>query len=125
MDNNVYDMIIFENDNNITFFFDYNRSDIYENILQTVEHESLLNNDSLIKNTTNLIEIKEIEASELQEKDTLCCICLDSFDSSCKVAKLDCDHFFHVKCIREWGYYKNCCPVCKKSINIINNNINT
>ena len=47
--------------------------------------------------------------------NTECTICLDTITSNC--TKLDCDHYFHLKCIRNWLLRGNStCPLCRDVI---------
>ncbi|KAJ9670723.1 hypothetical protein PVL29_026947 [Vitis rotundifolia] len=42
-----------------------------------------------------------------------CCVCQEYADKD-DVGKLDCEHEYHVACIREW-LAQNSCPICKKT----------
>jgi len=48
-----------------------------------------------------------------------CSICTDNYDNKDVVSVLKCGHVFHTKCIKEWGHYKNVCPICKKTIDTL------
>jgi hypothetical protein len=50
-----------------------------------------------------------------------CSICTEKYDNKDVVSVLKCEHIFHTKCIKEWGYYKAVCPLCKESIDTCNN----
>lgn len=65
-----------------------------------------------------LLYIDVIKYKNLNEKpdNDFCSICLDKYDNSDNVSKLECKHVFHNKCILEWGKYKPECPNCRKSI---------
>ena len=41
-----------------------------------------------------------------------CCICLE--EGSNKFMKLNCDHLFHEKCIKDWIRENNSCPICRE-----------
>lgn len=45
-----------------------------------------------------------------------CVICTESCKIGTEVAQLICDHCFHIKCISEWGKYKQDCPICRNPI---------
>ena len=43
----------------------------------------------------------------------ICIICLDIFSKNQNIIKLECDHYFHENCIKEWFEKKTTCPYCK------------
>lgn len=56
-----------------------------------------------------------------------CSICLSKIYK--QKIKLNCNHFYHKECLKEWLNYNNTCPICRieidnEIINIINNNNN-
>ena len=57
------------------------------------------------------------------DKDHTCVICSDEFIGDEEVCVLSCNHIFHKHCIEEWGHYKAECPLCKKSIPLVKENI--
>lgn len=50
-----------------------------------------------------------------------CSICLEEQKLNEHWTKLHCEHNFHKKCIRNWLHVNNICPVCRCSINNVNN----
>ena len=58
---------------------------------------------------------KKIEFKKCAEynKESNCPICLEKFRGKLIIAKLNCEHIFHRKCVVEWGHYNNNCPVCR------------
>ncbi|KAI5418072.1 probable E3 ubiquitin-protein ligase HIP1 isoform X2 [Lathyrus oleraceus] len=50
------------------------------------------------------------ETSQIKE---LCCICQEEYMNGEECGKLDCEHYFHMKCIKKWLTEKNMCPLCK------------
>lgn len=47
--------------------------------------------------------------------DTICAICLVSFEKQKFILKLSCNHYFHYKCIEQWSdLEKYTCPLCRK-----------
>ena len=52
--------------------------------------------------------------SEFPE-NTECTICLENIEDNC--TKLDCGHYFHMNCIRNWMLRRNTtCPLCRAEI---------
>jgi len=64
----------------------------------------------------NLIEI--INQSEENYKTNIhnheeCSICLEIFTNDEKIIKLNCDHIFHLDCIKLWIENNDTCPLCR------------
>lgn len=51
------------------------------------------------------------------EKDSLCPICLDSFNNVKSFRGTPCQHYFHPKCISKWLKKKSTCPCCRNNLN--------
>lgn len=49
------------------------------------------------------------------DDDVKCSICQEEYVIGDEVAKLGCDHGYHVDCIHQWLRQKNWCPICKTS----------
>ena len=122
---------------------------IYENEIDSLHTEdtsiweSLLWISEMMSTEQRLLEIalsRSIEESEIQrdedkyidvctrkyedeEKEDTCTICSDKFIIGDEVAVLSCSHIFHSKCIEEWGHYKAECPLCKRSIPVVKENL--
>ncbi|GKU87487.1 hypothetical protein SLEP1_g1881 [Rubroshorea leprosula] len=47
--------------------------------------------------------------------DTKCSICQEEYVAGDEVGSLQCEHRYHVTCIRQWLRLKNWCPICKAS----------
>jgi len=97
-------------------------SDIFQqtnmNTLDPVEiaiQESLNNYKHAEKKPIKL-QVNTKKFSETKKKHTTCTICQDDFSYEDEVSILECNHYFHEKCISEWGKYKPECPNCQKSI---------
>lgn len=52
-------------------------------------------------------------ASEMERK---CSICQEEYESDEETGKLNCGHFYHIYCIKQWLRQKNSCPICKTSV---------
>ena len=46
--------------------------------------------------------------------ENICIICLENFED--KIIKLNCNHYFHRKCINKWRKINDKCPICRKPI---------
>ncbi len=56
------------------------------------------------------------------EKGEICSICLEDvvdYSELDILGKLDCGHYFHSKCIKEWLNRANTCPFCRKAVDSI------
>lgn len=51
-----------------------------------------------------------------------CPICMLDFEEKDTVGELECNHSFHFRCIKEWGKYKQECPLCRHAIKTENKN---
>ncbi|CAN4088763.1 unnamed protein product [Withania somnifera] len=47
------------------------------------------------------------------ELEKQCTICQEEYEAEDEMGKLDCGHFYHIRCIKHWLSQKNSCPVCK------------
>ena len=63
---------------------------------------------------TNKSLLEKINISETVE--SFCPICLDEYNDKETISKLNCNHIFHKKCIKEWFHNNNNCPNCRKII---------
>ena len=45
-----------------------------------------------------------------------CAICLSDIQVGNYVIKLDCQHVFHCKCLKEWLAEKATCPICREKV---------
>ncbi len=58
----------------------------------------------------------EITFNIPEAKDTICGICLDTYEKGNEIVQLPCLHFFHDKCISSWFKVNNSCPICRKEV---------
>ncbi|KAL6973584.1 RING-type E3 ubiquitin transferase [Sarracenia purpurea var. burkii] len=49
-------------------------------------------------------------SAEIEHK---CSICQEDYEAEDEMGKLECGHFYHIHCIKQWLVQKNICPVCK------------
>lgn len=59
-------------------------------------------------------EIGEFGSSE-NEDEVKCAICQEEYVIGDEIGKLECEHGYHVECIKHWLSLKNWCPICKAS----------
>ncbi|GJV19335.1 RING/U-box superfamily protein [Tanacetum coccineum] len=48
--------------------------------------------------------------TEMQWK---CTVCQEEYEEEDEIGKLDCGHFYHMCCIKQWLAQKKTCPICK------------
>ena len=48
--------------------------------------------------------------------DTICSICLENFNNDDEVRVLNCNHYYHDKCISKWFERNSKCPLCNKDM---------
>jgi hypothetical protein len=51
--------------------------------------------------------------NDLETTNDNCSICRDSFEDTCIIRKLNCDHIFHISCIDTWLETNIRCPLCR------------
>ena len=96
----------------------YMESRLLERAMRVSSAENELQRDN-----TKHIDVTLRKYQEEGEKECTCVICSDKFIAGKEVCVLSCDHIFHKHCIEEWGHYKAECPLCKKSIPLVKENI--
>jgi len=77
----------------------------------------------LQRDTSKCIAVTSRKFEEAKDSDNQCSICVTKFAAEQDLVTLPCNHTFHKKCIEEWGHYKAECPLCKKSIPIVKENL--
>lgn len=68
-----------------------------------------------------IVKFSEFRSEKFGNADK-CPICLDYYDNyydNDDLLKLDCHHLFHRYCIKSWVKHKESCPICRKSILVI------
>jgi hypothetical protein len=57
---------------------------------------------------------EQTPGEEVDEDDpsTCCTICFVPLEEGDRIGALDCNHIFHVECIKGWVQRKNTCPLC-------------
>ncbi|XP_026411044.1 probable E3 ubiquitin-protein ligase RHG1A [Papaver somniferum] len=63
---------------------------------------------------TKLIHIESSTSEDRNEETEICTICQAEYESGEKDTTLNCDHEYHVDCIKPWLRAKNACPICKR-----------
>lgn len=87
---------------------DFNYNNITNNNYKSSDYN---NNKNIIKD----LKVNKIDdISKFKEK--ICVICLEDFKQNDNYILLQCIHFFHDDCIKEWILNKNICPICKYKI---------
>ncbi|WMV40330.1 hypothetical protein MTR67_033715 [Solanum verrucosum] len=59
-------------------------------------------------------EIGEFGSDE-NEDEVKCTICQEEYVIGDEIGRLECDHGYHVECVKHWLSLKNWCPICKAS----------
>lgn len=52
-------------------------------------------------------------ASDENQEDASCSICLEEYKNEEENGRLKCGHDYHLGCIKKWLSMKNACPICK------------
>lgn len=71
-------------------------------------------NKDRIEDMRKTISINSILSdSSSNDEDNLCCICFENLLDKNIVTLTNCEHQFHIECIRKWLFDSNICPLCK------------
>ncbi|CAD7925392.1 unnamed protein product [Amoebophrya sp. A25] len=62
------------------------------------------------------IKVKVQELRRIDKNRSDCAICCCDLEVGVKVAKTPCGHVFHYRCLREWSFRQNTCPVCRADL---------
>ena len=65
-----------------------------------------------LENLNIKFEIEKYDEN-IEYSPEICVICLDIFSENQNILKLECNHYFHENCIKEWFGKKTTCPYCK------------
>jgi len=49
---------------------------------------------------------------ESEDEDPACAICHEAFEDGDRVTETECNHVFHVACLKDWLTRRNVCPLC-------------
>ncbi|KQJ95727.1 uncharacterized protein LOC100845910 isoform X2 [Brachypodium distachyon] len=71
-----------------------------------------LSDDVLSDSLKRILYVRTTSASH-EDGDIKCIICQEEYSSGEEVAKIVCNHYYHVTCIQHWLRQKNWCPICK------------
>lgn len=94
------------------------------NIVQYYDENSIVykNKEYFLPSTTDNEVFEVSSVPKLKREYEKCVICLDEIKNKKKT--LTCMHIFHKKCINEWLFESDKCPVCrtKQPLTVITNN---
>jgi len=99
--------------------------DSYEELMGLLSGQSFeqvlersMRDDGLVRNSSIKLDINSYEctSSEILKE---CTICLQKFKIGEKLTSINCGHIFHFSCLKEWGKYKQECPLCRTIIPIL------
>ncbi|CAI9754562.1 unnamed protein product [Fraxinus pennsylvanica] len=62
----------------------------------------------------NKVPMLDNLSSKFTETERKCSICQEEYETDGETGKLNCGHFYHIHCIKQWLVQKNICPICKK-----------
>lgn len=96
--------------------------DIEERLLTRAIRESERECE-LQRDTSKCIAVTSRKFEEDKDGNNQCSICVTKFAAEQDLVTLPCEHTFHKQCIEEWGHYKAECPLCKKSIPLVKENL--
>ncbi|CAN6451866.1 unnamed protein product [Victoria cruziana] len=93
----------------------------YEDLLELGDRIGYVStglNDDQVAGCVRKVKHSVTLASHLSsEQEKKCSICQEEYEGKAEVGKLNCGHYFHICCIKQWLFQKNACPVCKLAAN--------
>ena len=98
-------------------FFPY-EDEIVQGIVDDITTEDLDNWTQESNELPLILDTRHYRDMEDRAESNLCSICAVKFRRREVVALLKCEHFFHERCIRNWGKVKPSCPICRKGIEV-------
>lgn len=60
-------------------------------------------------------ELEQFLTTEVQI-NSVCSICLSKCKETQEVLKLECSHYFHMRCMEHWTALKGICPLCRRGL---------
>jgi len=86
----------------------------YKRCTTTTKEELLLKVKQNMNNVIDKVAYRYSKSRVSNPRNNSCGICLDSLEGRI-VVSLDCNiaHTFHKKCIKDWLFKENACPLCK------------
>ena len=54
----------------------------------------------------------------IDQTDTVCCICLEYYVNNIELRVLKCEHIFHKECLDKWFRCNKVCPLCRSDITV-------
>jgi hypothetical protein len=88
-------------------------SDVINRILEQSMRDGGLTRNNRIRLNINTHNCTQSETS------LDCAVCLQKFNLNEKLCTTNCSHKFHYSCLKEWGKYKQECPLCRSTIPIL------
>jgi hypothetical protein len=104
--------------NSLAIVRHYTFTSFYEDPINNVLHSSFENTQTLEKTNKEIKILSQrfCSINNLYNENT-CRICLSEFEQDDILSKMEiCKHIFHNNCVKEWGYYKTTCPICRTNI---------
>lgn len=93
----------------------------FENILEIQNQLSYIkNNEKKVLTNEQFAKLKNFFLNQDNIKyfnNEECNICIEHYSIGNNITKLDCNHFFHSECIKNWLCNENItCPICRNNI---------
>ena len=109
--------------NTIDFFNNFINDEITEDRLLDIALTESLNHYKTQEKKPNIKLCIEGYILNNDMKDENCTICVTKYQIGENIIELNCKHIFHIECISEWVKYKSECPVCRQSIDTVDERI--
>jgi len=62
-----------------------------------------------------VILMKKNYTTDIEDMES-CPVCLDKYNEDEELVELDCHHYYHEKCIKDWLINNRSCPMCREDV---------
>lgn len=89
----------------------------YEELLELSERIGTVNTglkeDEIVHCLRKAKHLDNLFSPSPKEMEQKCSICQEDYQANEETGRLECGHFYHIQCIKQWLVRKNICPICK------------
>ena len=118
--NNIYITNLFNrNRPMLGFLSNHNNDNQFENLLNIIMSFDSIHkgNPPASEKAINNLKKTDINKDNIKDyNEKTCNVCLENYKEGDISIKLDCEHYFHDKCIIQWLKMRNTCPVCRHEL---------
>jgi hypothetical protein len=100
-----------------TYFSDFFNNIVSESLLRAITNPESFEDVKVTISEDMFDELEDIIYDDALNIDEPCNICMETYTPGQYLKKLDCGHFFHKDCVKQWlCNEKTTCPICRKDV---------